>query len=297
MSISPAKLRNLDHLVLPTANLVTARARLSGLGFTVAPVGVHPFGTENACIYFSGGTFIEPLAVADKERAALAIADGNEFVSRDRQFRARNGDEGLSALVFGTENADQDHDAFVRAGISAGARLDFSRPFVDTSGRADTASFRLAFSADAQAPDAFFFTCERVNAPKVDRSALQAHANGVSHIAAVAACGNEPTAFRDFFEKMTGGQGRSADDARIDFPLSNATISLINPAAFRQDFGVDAPQAVGFRLSAIIFAVNDRAATERLFKAGSVVYETRNNRLVVPTAKGQGAVFAFEEIR
>ena len=57
MKTSP---RPLDHLVLPTRSLEIARQRLSALGFVVAPTGVHPFGTENACVFFAGGTYLEP---------------------------------------------------------------------------------------------------------------------------------------------------------------------------------------------------------------------------------------------
>ncbi|TIX38964.1 MAG: VOC family protein, partial [Mesorhizobium sp.] len=62
---TPARPHPLDHLVLPTASLDVARARLTLLGFTVAPTGIHPFGTENCCVFLTDGTYLEPLAVAD----------------------------------------------------------------------------------------------------------------------------------------------------------------------------------------------------------------------------------------
>ena len=147
MHTKPRMTYSLDHLVLPTHDLATARARLGALGFTVAPQGTHPFGTVNRCVYFADGTFIEPLAVGDAGAAGQAAAAGNAFVERDRAFRARNGEEGFSAVVFGTDDADADHARYKAAHISAGQRLDFSRPFVDASGRRDTVSFRLAFAA------------------------------------------------------------------------------------------------------------------------------------------------------
>ena len=107
---------SLDHLVMPTADLAVARARLNALGFTVAPEGVHPFGTANCCVYFPGGTFLEPLAVRDAEAVAAAIEGGNVFVARDRLFRAAQGDEGLSALVLATDDADADHERLVAQG-------------------------------------------------------------------------------------------------------------------------------------------------------------------------------------
>lgn len=290
---TPAKPRPLDHLVLPTADLGTARARLTALGFTVAPVGIHPFGTENACVYLADDTFLEPLAVGDVGQIAEAITAGNVFVARDQKFRAENGAEGLSALVFGTQDADADHDAFVRAGISAGDRLDFSRPFTDAAGKADTASFRLAFAAQAKAPDAFFFTCERANAPKVDRSALQAHANGVMRIAAVVVSTKNPAEHRGFFEAVTNAPASRGTELLVELP--NAEIRLADPAAFASEFGLDAPSGSALRLAAVVFGVARLTQTENLLRANVIEFEHHGNRLIVPEASGQGAIFAFEE--
>src|SRR5690606_23956290 len=113
--------------------------------------------------YLGDGTFLEPLSVGNGEQTAAAARDGNVFVTRDRLYRDRNGDDGFSALVLGTTDASADHVRFVEAGISAGEMLAFSRPFTDAAGNADTASFLLAFAAEEASPDCFFFTCERVN--------------------------------------------------------------------------------------------------------------------------------------
>lgn len=287
--------RALDHLVLPTASLRTARGRLTQLGFTVAPAGHHPFGTENVCVYFADGTFIEPLAIGDEVQARLAADGGNVFVARDRQFRARNGDEGFSALVLATQDADGDHAGFVRAGISAGKRLDFSRPFTDASGKTDTASFRLAFAAEKNAPDAFFFTCQRVNAPKVDRSALQAHENGVGRIAGVIAVSEQPQASSEFLSAVSDAKSTEVPDGLVELQLSNATISCVAPATFKQVSGQTTPQSTGLRLAAVIFGVQALAATEAVLKDHAIAHERIGERVIVPAAAGQGTVFIFED--
>src|SRR5262245_28456968 len=134
-------IRPLDHLVLPVVDLATARARLTALGFSVAPDGVHPFGTANCCVYLADGTFLEPLAVAAPDGAAAASRSGNVFTARDADYRRSRGDDGFSAIVVGTGNAVTDHRLFTDARLSAGPILDFSRSFVDAAGKRDTASF------------------------------------------------------------------------------------------------------------------------------------------------------------
>ncbi|MBD0416203.1 VOC family protein [Oryzicola mucosus] len=277
--------RPLDHLVLPTATAASARNRLEQLGFTVAPDGIHPFGTQNCCVYFADGTFIEPLAVVDQALADAAISCGNVFVGRDRSYRARNGDEGLSALVLATENADADHVEFAGAGISAGDRLDFSRPFIDAEGARDTASFRLAFAAEAGSPDSFVFSCERVNAPKVDRSALQAHANGVTRIRRVLATAQHPEASAAFLAQAARSAVKN-DHGRTTVDLANAVIDV--SSTLDQE---------GFRFAGIVFGVADIETTAELFSRNAVEFQTQEKTLRIAAADGQGVPFHFEADR
>ena len=170
----------IDHLVLPTADLDVARARLTALGFTVAPVGVHPFGTINCCVYLASGAFLELLAIGDKAAAETAIGQGNVFVSRDATYRMLHGQEGFSALVFGTADAAADHRRFQQLMASPPATCwNFRGHLSMRAGNSDVAGFKLAFAADRSTADVFFFTCQRLNAPQVDRSALERHPNGV----------------------------------------------------------------------------------------------------------------------
>ena len=293
MTTSTHEPRPIDHLVLPVASLEAARGRLSQLGFTVAPVGVHPFGTQNCCVYFADGAFLEPLAIGDSQAADEAARAGNVFVARDQAYRSRHGDEGFSALVFGTKAARADDAAFRRNGISAGEMLSFSRPFVNAEGSQDTASFLLAFAAEPAAPDCFFFTCERVNTPKADRSALETHANGALGIARVVLSATDPAIHHEFFRKLTGDEV-SAGPAGLDITTSNATVSVVAPAVLRSLSGIMADESELLRLRAIVFRVPDLAIAERLFAEDNIAFERRNSRAVVVPAAGQGAHFIFE---
>lgn len=283
----------LDHLVLPTADLAVARIRLTALGFTVAPRGIHPFGTENCCVYFSGGTFMEPLAVGDADAARKAIGEGNVFVARDRAYRDCLGNEGFSAVVFGTQDADADHTRYVAAGVSAGDRLDFSRPFVDTAGKSDIASFRLAFATADTTPQCFLFSCERVNAPNVDRSALQAHGNGVVGIAEVVAVSADPAGQRDLL-RIAAGSEDGVFGNTLDLP--NATITVLDGDAFEKRFGIAPDAASNLRFAAVVFSVDNLKAVGELLVASAVAHHLRDDAILVSPVPGQGAIFVFREI-
>ncbi|RWD61145.1 MAG: VOC family protein [Mesorhizobium sp.] len=282
----------LDHLVLPTLSLDIARQRLSSLGFVVAPTGVHPFGTENACVFFADGTYLEPVAVGDQKAAGKAIDEGNVFVARDRLYRHKLGHEGFSAIVFGTADADADQVRYVEAGLSAGDMLSFSRVFTDTTGKSDTASFKLAFVADRKATDAFLFACQRINAPKIDRTALQAHANGVTGIVEIIAVSDEPSSRAGLVSTAAGKVAKDGD--KVELP--NATVSILRPDAFASRLGIPAGGASDLRFAAIVLSTRSTADAADLLVANAIEHNMSGNDIIVPPAPGQGAAFIFREI-
>ncbi|WP_246660367.1 VOC family protein [Nitratireductor sp. XY-223] len=291
------KPRPVDHLVLPTAELEVARARLASLGFTVAPEARHPFGTANACVFFADGTYLEPLAVAQRELCEHAAIDGNVFVKRDQAYRFRRGEEGFSALVMGTDNAAEDRNRFVRAGISAGLNLEFSRPFETPDGARAMAGFELAFAGDLRAPDVFFFTCQRKNPPEVDRTALETHENGVTGIRQVVLSEPNPSDFQYLLQQVVGQREVNAHSFGVDLAAANTDVVALNAAGLKGFFGVEGgTHARGLRLRGIVFATGDLNAMEQRLKEEGIAYVFTAGRLVVAETAGQGAFFAFEQV-
>jgi hypothetical protein len=292
---APRSARPLDHLVLPTANLETARSRLTALGFIVAPVGIHPFGTENACVYFADGTFLEPLAIGQRETAEAATLQGNQFTARDAAYRFRRGQEGLSAIVMGTTNAKADHQQFLKAGMSGGDILDFGREFETPEGKKARMDFRLTFAADLRSPDFFAFTCERINVPKADRSKLVAHQNTVTAIASVVLTEHNPTDFQYLFQELINEREVNAHSFGMDIDCANAKVSVLTPEGFEALFDCPENNAErGIIGRAIVFKTQDMAALKRILDNNQIGYREHLSRVIVQPTAGQGAIFAFE---
>lgn len=288
--------RAIDHLVLAVTDLASTRKRLSSLGFIVAPDARHPFGTENACIFLKDGTYLEPLSIGSQVDSQASARAGNVFTARDRAFRFRHGNEGLEAIVFQTADARADHAAYVEAGCSGGAMLEFSRPFKTPSGEESEASFRLAFMADLRSPDFYTFTCERINTPAVDRAPLTAHENGVVGLAGVTLCEPHPQEFTEFLEIASHGGRAEYGGNGLAIRAGEARLCVVTRDEFQMRFGRKyCGHARGLRGRAVSFFVGSLAETATLLRRNGVVHETIGARLVVPEASGQGVLYTFEE--
>lgn len=279
----------LDHCVLPVESLEAARARYSAAGFTVAPDGIHPFGTANCCIYFADGTFLEPLAVADPQVARQAGAAGNVFVGRDQTFRRQQA-EGMSALVIASDDAAVDDRHFRSKGFGAGDRLSFSRAVIDAAGRQDTAGFELAFAAPGH-EGAFAFSCQRLAQPAIDRSGLQRHDNGVVGISEIVAVADVPEHQRAFLETVLCVEVK-AIARELFFDMGGWRVSVVRPQTFAGRFGVEAPTAGRLSYGAIVFQASPTRLAEWVGTWG-LKLTAGDGLTVLPPAAGQGVVLAF----
>ena len=296
---SPRTPRPLDHLVLPVEDLETARARHTALGFTIAAEARHPFGTENACVFFADGSYLEPLAIAQREDCEEAARQGNVFVARDQAYRFRRGDTGFSALVVGSKDARADHDRFVTLGMTGGEMLEFSRPMKLPDGSEQTASFRLAFASDLRSPDFFGFAVERLNVPSADKSALTIHANGVTGIAEIVLSEPNPTDFQYFIQELACNREVDANSFGMTIALEGAAITVYNKAGMETHLGVDTgpSRERGLLGRAVVYKVADLQALSALLLENQVPVRQVAGKLVVDPAPGQGAYYCFEEIR
>ncbi|SOC93406.1 Glyoxalase-like domain-containing protein [Rhizobium sp. AN5] len=287
---------SVDHLVLPVEVIGVAVKRLVSLGFTVAPEALHPFGTENACVFFADGTYLEPLSIADPAKYNASIERGDVFTGRDVAFRQRDGQEGFSALVARTEDALIDHERFRAAGLSAGDVFEFSRPVRMPDGSQGEAAFRLAFAASGAAADFFLFSCQRLQALPGDRTMLERHANGVTGLSEIVLFSGGDAKVAGLIETVFGCEGKLSPGGDMVFATGNASIRLTGKPPFSgQALNAQDGNEGGLRGAGIVFSSHDLAVTEAVLAANGVSCAKADGRLVVPVAPGQGVAFAFEE--
>ncbi|NKB53298.1 MAG: VOC family protein [Rhizobiaceae bacterium] len=288
--------RALDHLVLPVTDIDVARRRYQQLGFTVAPDGRHPFGTENCCIFFNDGTFLEPLGVAQRETCEEKAVKGNTFVANDQTFRFRRGDEGFSHLVVKSDDAKADHQLYRKQGISGGRMVRFSRRFEGADGSDNKVAFALAFAGDQRSPDSGFFSCQVVASTKADRGKLLDHENGVTGLKEVILSEVNPTDFQYFFQTYLNQREMDVDSFGMSFDAAGSKVSVFSPDGMSAFYGMDCRRRErGMLFEAFVLAVKDLKVAAELLKSRQISHRGSNDRLIIPPVAGQGTTLILEE--
>lgn len=278
--------RPIDHLVLPVTTLTLARSRLTGLGFTVAPDGVHPFGTGNCCVFFRNGTYLEPITFVDRNAADQAAAHGVTFVTRLKRFTERRG-EGFAMLALRSDDAERD----ARELDGAGPLFPFSREATLPDGSIQEIGVVLAFAAEADAPDASLFLCQRINADALWSEPLVSHPNGTEGVSGVTAVADDPSTFRDLLASVTASADLNTTADSLEVRSGGTHLSVLTRRKFASRYGVDPPNARrGLLFAAIDFKVAD--LDRAIGYAGSTA-SRHGSHIVVPASAGLCAVLAF----
>jgi hypothetical protein len=260
--------RGLDHLVMVVNDLEAARADYERLGFTTTPRALHPFGTENFLVQMQGN-FLEVVGIADASIIPDHAPGVFSFARGNADFLARR--EGMSSLVFQSQDARADRADFLAAGLNAFENVDFSRKAKLPDGSEVTVAFSLAFVTDPTMPETTFFTCQQHAPEHFWKPAYQVHANGAHHAAETIMVAPEPRAHRGFFAGTHGDGAVTVEEETVSVRTGLGSISMVTTAAFRDRFGCDTPgpgetaHFAGFRI-----AVEDLAKTVSLLDAAGV---------------------------
>jgi catechol 2,3-dioxygenase-like lactoylglutathione lyase family enzyme len=282
--------RGLDHIVHAVRDLDAAAAFYRRLGFTVGARNAHPWGTHNHIVQLPG-VFLELLTVAEPEKLAgegLAALFGrfNQAFLHSR--------EGLSFLMLESQDAAADARDFDAAGIAVSQALTFEREGVRPDGSRAKVGFSLAFARDAGAPAIGFATCRQHNPENFWNRSLQQHPNGASAIASAVIVAENPSDHHIFLSAFTGERGLHATSSGITAVTPRGDLAIMDAAAFRSHFGIQAPDiAGGARLAAIWFTVREQEALIAALAAGGVPHILHMGHVVVTPEAAMGATLVF----
>ena len=226
-------MRGLDHAVHVVRDLAAARARYDALGFTTTPPAMHPWGTANSLVQLDG-SFIEILSVEHPERIAAPAAGEFSFGGFNRDFVARR--EGMSMMVFSSDDAAADLARWREQGLTTWAPFDFSRRATLPGGEEVTVAFSLAFVTDAAMPDAAWFVCQQHHPQHFWKPEYQRHANAAVRMSCVWLQCDEPARHADFLARLFSEGRVDAEDGGITLSLPRGRVALRTPAALARRF-------------------------------------------------------------
>ncbi|MCP4184596.1 MAG: VOC family protein [Hyphomicrobiales bacterium] len=285
--------RPVDHIVLSLPDIKLAGDRFGELGFNCATVARHSFGTENAIIPFSNGTFIEPLAIGDADAVAEYALKRHPFVVRDQAYRYRHGGSsfagGFSMLVFSGDNAKKDQKLFRKAGLNTGKISRVKRPGLN---------IRTAFAMDERVNDCTLFVCERKDGIPVFDEQLTSHPNGALRLSRVVLVDDNPADFYQYLGVVSGQHDYIETEWGGDLSLANGLVSIISPSGLKCEYGVDLTSPLlrnGPRLVTYDIVVTSLDETAMMLAEKGILASQIGNRVVVANAPHQGATLAFVE--
>jgi catechol 2,3-dioxygenase-like lactoylglutathione lyase family enzyme len=282
--------RPIDHLVLAVRDLDAARATYTRLGFTVAPLAHHPFGTSNSVVQMKG-SYLELVAVTDAAKIPPATKTAFSFAAFNRDYLEHR--EGLSAIALQSDNASADIADFAAHDLPTYNLVKFERTAKAADGSERPLAFSLAFTSDARVHDqAAFFTCQHHHPENFWRPEYQRHANGALRVDSAVFVTRDPADFHIFFTHFTGRHDMLSTSLHVRFDLGPNSIDILSPVAQRAFFDEDAGPDPR-RFTACRIAVADLAATRDRLKASAVPFAELHEALVVPSTFAHGCAIGF----
>ncbi len=161
--------------------------------------------------------------------------------------------------------------------------------------RGSCAEFIPVAAGVRRSPDSFFFTCQRINVPKADRSKLFAHQNGAVSVKAVVMSEPNPTDFQYLLQEVVNERDVEAHSFGMDMMTGTVKLSVMTHSGLKEFYGLDTHGSRrGVLLRGIVFGVADFEAARRLLLTCGVAFSEKPGKLIVKPAAGQGAAYVFE---
>jgi len=172
----------IDHPLIVVKDIDTMRARYQALGFTMTPVGRHPWGTSTSLAMFDR-CLLELMSVYDETLIDVSPAGDFRFGRTIRDHLTER--EGISLLALNSDDAVRDVAVVEARGIACQGTIEFGRDVVLPDGRADRTATTLKILHDPGLPRLSNFVCQQHRPDLIYVPKWLEHANGAAGICQV----------------------------------------------------------------------------------------------------------------
>lgn len=244
-------LPGIDHPLVLLRDIEAGRRFYAGLGFTLTPVGLHPWGTSTSLAVLERSA-LELMGIYDESLIDAMDVGGFRFGRHMRDALAER--EGIALVALHSQGAAADGEAMAARGVPYQGHLGFRRKVKPPGRDWDEAVVSLGMLVDPALPRASHFLAQQHKPELLWVPEWMVHANGAKHIAAVTYWAPEPAALLARLTAMFG-PARPARGGH-EFATSQGVFRVLTDWA--PEFG-DAPRPAveGPAGVAIDFAVAD----------------------------------------
>jgi hypothetical protein len=172
----------IDHPLIVVKDIATMRARYEALGFTMTPIGKHPWGTSTSLAMFNR-CLLELMSVYDEGLIDLSPTGDFRFGRTIRDHLAER--EGVSLLALNSDDAVGDARRAEARGIVCQGGIEFGRDVVLPDGTADRTATTLKILYDAALPRLSNFICQQHRPDLIYVPKWLDHPNGTTGICRV----------------------------------------------------------------------------------------------------------------
>ncbi|EKM99136.1 VOC family protein [Acidocella sp. MX-AZ02] len=285
-------LPGIDHPLILVRDIEAARAFYNSLGFTLTPVGQHPWGTSTSLAVMERCA-LELMGIYDETLIDNLEIGGFAFGRHMQEALAER--EGMALVALHSTDSRADAATLKARGLISQGPVDFRRKVRPPGMDWDEAVVSLDIFLDPALPRASHFLAQQHKPHLLWRPEWMQHANGAHHIAAVTYLAQAQEKALSRLTAMFGPA--NPGPAGWEVPTGQGVFRVLHPADWASVYG-DTPRPVlapnvpaG---AAIDIAVQDLAAVRALLaRAGHDVCETASGPAVRDVAACGNVVIRF----
>ncbi len=292
-----ANFLGIDHPLILVRDIEAAIATYAALGFTMTPVGKHPWGTSTSLAMFDQ-CLIELMSLYDESLIDEKPVGSFRFGRTIRDHLAER--EGISLLALHSDDAEGDEAAVAGRGIRCQGTIRFGRDVTLPDGRADRTATTLKILADPQLPRLSNFMCQQHRPDLIYVPKWLEHANGASGLCQVTILATPAMqqAVRDRLVGLYGVDAIFETGGGFGARTGNGSFVVMDAQGVEKAYGPLTPSlAAETQPSCVAVHVRmpDLARIEPFLEATGATVRRESGRLILTDAARYGNVFlAFE---
>lgn len=283
----------IDHPLIVVRDIDAMRERYAALGFTMTPVGKHPWGTSTALAMFDR-CLLELMSIYDERLIDVSPVGDFRFGRMIRDHLAER--EGISMQALNSDDAEGDAAIVAARGIRCQGTIEFGRDVTLPDGRQDRTATTLKILHEPEFPRLTNFICQQHRPELIYVPRWMDHPNGTTGICQVTMLA-PPALQPRVRERLAGLYGAAAIREMPEgfaAKTGNGHYVVGDRAFVERSYGA-MPGALAEAAPPFCLAIHVRAPdlgrVRPFLKAAGATYREAEGKLILQPAEDYGNIF------